>query len=161
VARALQCGSVVNGLSKLLLATVAVVTAASAVAVLLVPPAPEEGGRRRERLARRLVEQLAEETWNYFHEHGEFPPGDGTGSAGLVRALGRPSRTGAPYVQFSREMLTPDGDLRNPVAPRNCIIHYRRNPEAAGLDSVARNLGTFDLWGLSQDGRPDGINNWD
>ncbi len=151
----------VNGLSKLVVATVALVTAASAAAVLLVPPTPEEADLRRQRMARRLVDQLAQETWNHFHETGAFPPGDGTGSAELVRALSRPSKTGAPYVQFAPEMLTPDGDLRNPVAPRNCIIHYRWNPPTDRLDTVAHNLGTFDLWCLGVDGRIDAVNNWD
>ncbi len=58
-------------------------------------------------------------------------------------------------------MLTPDGDLRNPVAPKNCIVHYRRNPPTDRLDSVARNSGTFDLWCMGPDGRLDGVNNWD
>ena len=151
----------VNGLSKLIVATVALITAASTAAVLLVPPSPEEGELRRQRMARRLVDQLAQETWNYFHETGEFPAGDGTGSVQLVRALSRPSATGAPYVQFAPEMLTPDGDLRNPVAPKNCIIQYRRNLPTQGLDPVSRNLGTFDLWAMSLDGRRDGINNWE
>lgn len=161
MARALQCRVRVNGLLKLVVATVAVLTAASAAAVLLVPPTPEEGELRRQRMARRLVDQLAQETWNYYHDKGEFPPGDGTGSAGLVRALGGPSRTGAPYLQFAPEMLTPDGDLRNPVAPRNCIVHYRRNPVTDRIDTVARNSGTFDLWCLGIEGRVDGINNWE
>ena len=150
-----------NGLSKLIVATVAVITAASAAAVLLVPSSPEEGELRRQRMSRRLVDQLSQETWNYFHDTGEFPAGDGTGSAGLVRELSRPSKTGAPYVQFAPEMITPDGDLRDPVAPKNCIVHYRRNPMIQGIDPVAHNLGTFDLWGLSLDGRHDGINNWE
>jgi hypothetical protein len=151
----------VNGLFKLIVATVGVITAASAAAVLLLPATPEEGELRRLRMARRLVDQVAQETWNYYHERGEFPPGDGTGSAALVRALSLPSKTGAPYVQFAPEMLTRDGDLRNPVAPRNCIVHYRRNPETERLDSVARNSGTFDLWCMGPDGRLDAVNNWE
>jgi hypothetical protein len=151
----------VNGLSKLVVASVALVTAASAAAVLLVPSTSEEGDLRRERRARRLVDQITQETWNYYHEIGAFPAGDGTGSVELVRALSRPSKTGVPFVQFAPEMLTPDGDLRNPFAPRNCILHYRRNPATDRLDSLARNSGTFDLWCAGRDGRPDGINNWE
>lgn len=150
-----------NGLSKLVVASVALVTIASAAAVLLVPSTPEEGDLRRERRARRLVDQITQETWNFYHETGSFPAGDGTGSVELVRALSRPSKTGVPYVLFAPEMLTPDGDLRNPFAPRNCILHYRPNPATDRLDTVAHNAGTFDLWCAGRDGRVDSINNWE
>jgi hypothetical protein len=107
-----------NGLAKIMIVVVAVVTAASAAAILLTPPSPQERVVRRQAEAQRLIDALTQEAWNYYHEHDEFPAGDGIGSASLVKALQQPSRSGFPYLTFVDEMLTPTGDLRNPVAPR-------------------------------------------
>jgi hypothetical protein len=76
-----------NGLSKILILVVAAVTSASAVAVMLAPPSPEERAPRRQAEAQRMIDAMTREAWNYFHDHGEFPPGDGIGTADLVRAL--------------------------------------------------------------------------
>src|SRR5947209_17676658 len=116
-----------NGLSKILIVVVAVITAASAVAVLLAPPSPQERVPRRQAEAQRLIDALSREAWDYFHDHGEFPPGDGIGSASLVRALRETSSSGSPYLTFVDDMLTPGGDLRNPEAPESGILFYRNN----------------------------------
>jgi hypothetical protein len=149
-----------NGLGKLVIFTVIVMTAGSTAAVYFAPLSPNEGRKRRQAQAQRLVDQLAQATWNYFHDHGQFPPGDGEGTASLVRALRSLSKTGAPYMVFVEEMLTPWGDLRNPAAPQSLVLGYRNNRETSGSAGVRHNLLTFDLWGWSPEGSEDGINNW-
>ncbi|HLY09108.1 MAG TPA: hypothetical protein VKW04_07400 [Planctomycetota bacterium] len=150
-----------NGLSKILMVVVAVITAASAVAVLLTPTSPQEGVPRRQSEAQRLIDALTREAWNYYHDHGEFPPGDGIGTADLVRALRETSSTGEPYMTFVPQMLTAGGDLRNPVSPEIAVLFYRNNRLAAYPGQRVHNGRTFDLWGDSANGRRAGVNNWD
>lgn len=150
-----------SGLLKLVVASVAVITAGSVMAVLLIPPSPQERAVRRQREGQRLVDQLTQAIWNYYHERGEFPPGDGIGSARLVRALRSPSRTGFPYMVFVKEMLDEVGDVRNPVAPERAILYYRNNIECRDTAARQYNSESFDLWGRSSDGREEGVNNWD
>lgn len=136
-----------NGLSKILIVVVAVITAASAVAVLLVPPSPQERLPRRQAEAQRLIDALSREAWSYFHDRGEFPPGDGIGSASLVFALRQTSSSGSPYLTFVDDMLTPGGDLRNPAAPGSGTLYYRNNRTGRGTGQPVHNEGSFDLWG--------------
>jgi hypothetical protein len=149
-----------NGLSKIMIVVVAVITAGSAAAILLSPPSPQERVTRRQAEAQRLVDALTQEVWNYYHDRGEFPTGDGIGTASLVRALQQTSSTGAPYLTFLEEMVTPTGDLRNPVDPDARILFYRNNRTGGGPDVPVHNEKNFDLWGASPDGRFDGVNNW-
>lgn len=149
-----------NGLSKILIAVVAVLTTGSAAAILLVPPSPQEQVTRRQAEAQRLIDALTQEAWNYYHERDEFPPGDGIGTASLVRALQGPSRSGFPYMTFVGEMLTPTGDLRNPVDPQNRILFYRNNRTGRGPGVQVHNYHNFDLWGAGSDGAFDRVNNW-
>lgn len=146
-----------NGLFKLVATSVALITAACATAVLLVPPVPQEHAARREAEARRLVESLADAAWQYFAEQGEFPPGDGSGTAPLVEALGRPSRSGQPYMRFLPFMLTPRGDVRNPVRPEEEVVHYVLRRPASDLRLPLNAEPNFELWCRSADGRPRGI----
>lgn len=150
-----------SGLYKLVIASVAVITAGSVLAVLVIPPSPQERAVRRQAEAQRLIDQLTQAIWNYYHERGEFPPGDGIGSAGLVRALRKPSRSGFAYMIFVREMLTEVEDIRNPVAPEKAILYYRNNIECAATPGPHHNPRSFDLWGKGADGRQEGVNNWD
>jgi len=149
-----------NGLSKIMIAVVAVITAGSSAAILLTPPSPQERMVRRQREAQRLIDALTQETWNYYHEHDEFPPGDGIGSASLVKALQQSNRLGLPYMQLVEQMLTPTGDLRNPVAPEEKIIFYRNNRTGRAPGLKVHNEQNFDLWADSSDGVHDGVNNW-
>ncbi len=146
---------------KLVVGTVVVITLGGAAAVLLLPASPQERMVRRQAEAQRLVDQLTQEVWNYHHDHGRFPPGDGIGSGTLVKALRRPFRSGPPYMIFVEEMITAGGDIRNPVAPDRSIIYYRNNIECREIDVPMRNRETFDLWCRSADGVKDGVNNWD
>ena len=150
-----------NGLSKILILVVAVVTLSSAAAILLVAPSPQERETRRQAEAQRLVDVLTQEVWNYYHERNEFPPGDGTGTAPLVKALQEPSKSGFPYMTFVEEMLTPSGDLRNPTHPESRILYFRNNRTSRGGSADVHNRQNFDLWGSGSDGTKDGVNNWD
>jgi hypothetical protein len=149
-----------NGLSKIVITVVAVVTAGSAAAILLAPPSPQERVVRRQAEAQRLIDALTQEAWNYYHDHEEFPPGDGIGSAGLVKALQQTSHSGFPYMTFVDEMLTPTGDLRNPISPQDKILFYRNNRTGRAPGLQVHNLRNFDLWGASSSGVHDGVNNW-
>ena len=149
-----------NGLSKIMVAVVAVITAGSASAILLAPPSPQERVVRRQAEAQRLVDALTQEVWNYYHEHEEFPPGDGIGTASLVKALQQSSRSSFPYMTFVGEMLTPTGDLRNPVDPGAKILFYRNNRTGRAPGLEVHNDRNFDLWGASSSGVHDGVNNW-
>ena len=149
-----------NGLSKIVVAVVVVITAGSAAAILMAPPSPQERGMRRQAEAQRLIDALSLEAWNYYHERDEFPPGDGIGTASLVRALQQPSRSGLPYMTFVEEMLTPTGDLRNPVAPETRILFYRNNRTGRGPEQPVHNEKNFDLWASGTEGVFDGVNNW-
>ena len=150
-----------NGLSKIIIVVVAVITLSSAAAILLVPPSPQERETRRQGEAQRLVDALTQEVWNYYHERNEFPPGDGSGTASLVKALQETSRSGFPYMTFVDEMLTPEGDLRNPTKPESRVLHYRNNLTSSGAGPVkVRNFRNFDLWGAGSDGVFDRVNNW-
>ena len=150
-----------NGLSKIIIVVVAVITLSSSAAILLVPPSPQERETRRQNEAQRLVDALTQEVWTYYHEHNEFPPGDGSGTASLVKALQEPSRSGFPTMTFVDEMLTPSGDLRNPTRPESRILYYRNNREVRRGSANVHNSRNFDLWGAGSDGTPDGVNNWD
>jgi len=149
-----------NGLSKILIVVVAVITAASATAVLLAPPSPQERVPLRQAEAQRLIDALSREAWNYYHDRGEFPPGDGIGTASLVGALRQTSTPGSPYLTFVEEMLTAGGDLRNPVSPESGVLFYRNNRTGRGPDQPVHNEGSFDLWGEGANGERDGVNNW-
>lgn len=149
-----------NGLSKILIAVVAVITAGSAAAIFLVPPSPQERVNRRQAEAQRLIDALTQEVWNYYHEHEEFPAGDGIGTASLVKALQTPSRSGFPYMTFVDDMLTSTGDLRNPVAPNSRILFYRNNRTGRASGQPVHNEKNFDLWGAGSDGGFDQVNNW-
>jgi len=150
-----------NGLSKILIVVVAVITAASATAVLLAPPSPQERVPLRQAEAQRLIDALSREAWNYYHDRGEFPPGDGIGTASLVGALRQTSTPGSPYLTFVEEMLTAGGDLRNPVSPASGVLFYRNNRTGCGPGQRVHNEGSFDLWGEGANGIRDGVNNWD
>jgi hypothetical protein len=150
-----------GGLTKILILVVGAITAASALAVLLTPPSSQERIPRRQTEAQRLIDALSLEAWNYYHDHGEFPPGDGIGTAGLVAALRERSSAGEPYMVFVAEMLTAGGDLRNPVDPERLVLFYRNNRTAAYPGQRVVHGQAFDLWGESANGVRMGVNNWD
>jgi type II secretory pathway pseudopilin PulG len=151
----------VNALVKIVATTVAVVALACAATLILLPPFHPELDARRNEEAQRFLDQVAHATWRYFSEHGEFPPGDGIGSAHLARALRKPSRTGQPYLSMAPALLSAAGDIRNPIAPESSILHYRNNRTCAAGPIPIHNLKAFDLWCRDVEGGATGLNNWD
>ena len=96
----------------------------------------------------------------YTSAKGVEPPGDGSGSRDLLRALGEAGPKHAPYYLPGEDEVTPAGDLANPVhgadapAPLNAI-HYRRNAglpagPRPGQPPVRRGVA-FDLWCAGRD----------
>lgn len=146
-----------TGLIKLTAASVVVLALAGIAAVVLVPPAPPARQVRRHGQARRLMDRLAEAARTYRHERGHFPPGDGNGSVELVRALGGFSKEGVPYFIVPGELLTPLGDIRNPMDPGSSILHYR--VRRTGPEPGASGEG-FDLWCRSPEGEEVGVSDW-
>jgi hypothetical protein len=145
-------------LLKIGILTLAVITGCCVVAVLVVPArSAAEEERRVDAL--RLVHMLDTAAHAYRVAEGEFPPGDGEGSAGLSEALAKTRECGRPYVSFSPAMLTGAGDIRNPVDPDREILRYRDNTRVRGAVG-ARHSDGFDLWGRDGEGREDGIANW-
>jgi type II secretory pathway pseudopilin PulG len=131
-------------LVKLMAASTVVLVLAGLAAVLLVPPATPARQVRRHAQARLLLDRIAEAARAYHVDQGCFPPGDGRGSAALARALGVFSKGGVPYLLLPGEMLTPAGDIRNPMDPGRSVLHYRSGQG-------------FDLWCRSPDGEEIGV----
>jgi type II secretory pathway pseudopilin PulG len=102
-----------------------------------------------------FVDQVVQVLKAYELDHAVYPPGDGNGSRGLVKALSEPGPKGLPLLDVKEEFLTPDGDLRNPVhsdaPPPIPLIHYRNNrgrrpgPDGVGRPGVSTR-NEYDLW---------------
>jgi len=93
----------------------------------------------------------------------KLPPGDGKGSRDLVKGLREPGPKQLPWMQINDDLLTPDGDLINPVRhdddPPLSLIHYRNNRgRKPGSDGVGRpgvsKLREYDLWCAGMDYDP-------
>ncbi len=143
-----------NGLLKLTAATSAVILLGGVGAMLLVPDTPEKRAMLQHLSAQLAVDEIHAAIWEYRQERGEFPPGDGHGSAALATALARIARSGRPYYDGLRGRA---GDLANPFDPEGSVLHYRNN--AAVPNQAARNASSFDLWGRGVGGE-EGLNNW-
>ena len=146
-----------NALLKLVGATAGAMLAGAVAVILLVPPTPEERRMFREFEAAGFVRELSAAAWAYHAERGRFPAGDGHGSAGLAAALAETGADGRAFLDISDAMRTSEGDLRNPYAPEDEVLHYRNN--ATVPNAAARNRTSFDLWGQGTEG-PDSENNW-
>jgi hypothetical protein len=76
-----------------------------------------------------MIDALTQEVWNYYHERDEFPPGDGIGTASLVKALQTPSRSGFSYMTFVDEMLR---------RPATCAIRSIRRRGSCSTGTTGR-----------------------
>jgi prepilin-type N-terminal cleavage/methylation domain-containing protein len=121
----------------------------------------------RQAAAEALMANLVQSIALYEQTHMTLPPGDGSGSRELVKALRAPGPKGLPTMDFKDDMLSPEGDLLNPAHPDGDavtgIIRYRNNrgrkpgPDGAGRPGVSSRR-PYDLWaaGMSYDPqRPD------
>jgi len=97
----------------------------------------------------------------------QYPPGDGSGSREMVKALLKPGAKGLPTMDFKDDLLSPEGDLLNPAHPDGDavtgIIRYRNNrgrkpgPDGVGRPGISARR-PYDLWaaGMNYDSkRPD------
>ncbi|MHC4606840.1 MAG: type II secretion system protein [Planctomycetota bacterium] len=139
-----------------LLELLIVVAIIAILAGLLLPALIHAICLGREGAARTLVTQIVNACKFYETNHGVYPPGDGSGSARLVRALSRPSSRNIPYYEFRAEDVLND-HIRNPVWTDE-ILYYRRNDPHPPAD--AKNPYSFDIWGADCRGDPEGISNW-
>jgi prepilin-type N-terminal cleavage/methylation domain-containing protein len=127
----------------------------SLLAALLVPVLIHVLGIARQGATEAMLSKIAEVVHDYEQTTMRFPPGDGSGSRGLVKCLREPGPKQGPYMEIRDDLLTPEGDLLNPVhaddaAPLN-VVHYRNNrgrkrgPDGVGRPGVSA-LREFDLW---------------
>jgi prepilin-type N-terminal cleavage/methylation domain-containing protein len=134
---------------------------------LVVPVVIHVLGVARQGVAENLMSQLVQAIKSYEVDHAVYPPGDGHGSRGLVKALTEPGPKNLPLMPDREDLRTLEGDFLNPVhhdreAPLNAI-HYRNNAgRKAGPDGLGRPgispRREYDLWcaGLDYDPkRPD------
>ncbi len=147
-------------LIKIAIVTLGVIGTCAVVAVLVVPPVSASAAMRAEDTLR-LIIMLDSAAHAYRFVEGEFPAGDGSGSADLARALSKPRDSGRVYVSFSPAMRTAEGDVRSPAGPEGEIVHYRNNARLGPEEraAVALNPESFDLWARDLEGRADGISN--
>ena len=111
--------------------------------------------RARQGTASHMISQLDQAIESYAADYGGYPPGDGSGSRELVKALEKVGPKKMKYFEFQQGLLN-GGNVVNPVwadaeGPKS-IIHYRW----PGLKRGSR----FDLWAEDSAGDPEGINHW-
>jgi len=133
------------------------------LASLIIPIVIHCMGVGRTAAAEMLMSQLVTNITLYEQTTMKIPPGDGSGSRALVKCLREPGPKGQPYMEISDEMLTPEGDLINPVHSDGeagiRIIHYRSNAgRKPGTDGVGRpgvsSRRPYDLWAAGTDYDP-------
>ena len=99
------------------------------LAFILLPTLCGLEGARRE-AAVHLLSQLQLAVESYEQAFGEYPPGDGSGTRELLRAVQRPRR-GQIWQEPDPEPVI-EGDLRNPLQPHargpEGVVRYRRHP---------------------------------
>ena len=105
--------------------------------------------------AEAMLTQIVTGITNYEYTTMQFPPGDGRGSRELVKALRSSGPKKVPYMEISDDMLTPEGDLINPVHDGDGdpiqIMHYRNNlrrkpgPDGDGRPGISERRN-YDLW---------------
>ena len=96
--------------------------------------------------ARSMIRALSQACELYCCDHGDYPPGNGIGSADLAKALQTSRANGRKYFEFRRGDFDESGSVRCSGE----VIHYRHQ---AG----ERRYG---LWCRDSNGRTDGIHYW-
>jgi prepilin-type N-terminal cleavage/methylation domain-containing protein len=132
------------------------------LAALLLPVLIHVLGVAKEAAAQTLMSDLVRCITVYEQTTMKLPPGDGSGSRELVKTLRTPGPKQMPFMEIRDDMLTPEGDLINPVHPDR-IIHYRNNmgrksgPDGLGRPGISARR-PYDLWAAGTDydaNRPD------
>ena len=84
-----------------------------------------------------MLRQIAASVAFYKSDLGEYPAGDGSGSASLLKCLGAKGPKQLSYFEVSSESLDSRGDLLTPVEEGK--VYYYRAPGV-------HNPKSFDLW---------------
>ena len=133
------------------------------LAALVLPVLIHVMGVAKQSAAETILSGIVNGLTVYEQTTMKLPPGDGSGTRELVKALREEGPKKMPYMQISDEMLSPDGDFLNPVhadeeSPIN-IIHYRNNrgrkrgPDGVGRPGVSSSR-EYDLWCAGTDYNP-------
>lgn len=125
------------------------------LASLLLPVYIHVMGVAREASAQKLMAGIVQSLAVYEQTLMKLPPGDGSGSRELVKALRSAGPKQMPFLEIRDDLLTPEGDLINPVH-EGMIIHYRNNAgRKPGPDGVGRpgisSRRAYDLWAAGTD----------
>jgi len=133
------------------------------LASLVIPVVIHCLGVGRTATAELLMSQLVQSIALYEQTTMKIPPGDGSGSRALVKCLREPGPKGMPYMDIRDDLLTPEGDLINPVHSDGeggtNIIHYRSNsgrkpgPDGVGRPGISPRR-PYDLWAAGTDYDP-------
>ena len=139
-------------------ATIAFVLGLGVLMYLLVgPPLPwtKATDQARDEAAQQLVGALREAVESYRAKFGVYPPGDGSGSQGLVKALSQTKAGGDSFFPFSENMLK-EGNILNPAV--DGILYYQCDAVPSATSNEKRY--PFRIWGRDSKGDPTGINSW-
>ena len=85
------------------------------LAALVLPVLIHVMGVAKQSAAETVLSGIVNGLTVYEQTTMRLPPGDGSGTRELVKALREEGPKKMPYMQISDEMLSPDGDLLNPV----------------------------------------------
>lgn len=104
--------------------------------------------------AEHLIDNIGQATKSYELDQGAYPPGDGSGSAELVRALSVEEPKKLAYYAFLPDMLDrATGSILNPVFPMSKdplarLVFYRNNAERSDTPSAPPVMSedSFDIW---------------
>lgn len=133
------------------------------LAALVIPVVMHVLAAGRDAAAEHLASNIVLGLKSYETNRAVYPPGDGTGTRSMVKALSEPGAKQLPVFDFKPDMLTPEGDLLNPAlvdAESSLrIFHYRNNrgrkpgPDPSGGPGVA-SRNEYDLWCAGSDYDP-------
>jgi prepilin-type N-terminal cleavage/methylation domain-containing protein len=128
------------------------------LAALLLPVLIHCIGVAREAAAQTTMAGIVQSLAVYEQTMMKLPPGDGSGSRELVKALRSNGPKQMPFMDIRDDMVTPEGDLINPVH-QDKVIHYRNNagrkpgPDGVGRPGIATRRA-YDLWAAGMDFDP-------
>ena len=108
----------------------------------------------------RLVAVIADACRGYELDYAIYPK---SGNANLVKALSTKGSKKAPYITFTKEMLSDKGELLDPWG--RPFLYFNNTDGSAPKEWKARNKSSFDLYSFGSDGTDnrgagDDVANW-
>lgn len=142
---------------------------------IVIPDWGREHRVARAGSAQHFIDNLAQAAKNYELDHNAYPPGDGTGSKGLVAALSMRDPKGVRYFEFMPDMLdSRTQNILNPVYagsddPVARLIYYRNDLDGSAVPGGPAVRPAFSIWaaGAGYKGAGAGhptareLNNWE